>query len=100
MDLEGSGRILEVIGLADRLVGKAAGLAGGDEAGRQAGGERRSEHEPAGFGSDHEVDAAGGGRELGETVDGGREGERVGEEGRDVPEEDPRPGEVGDRADV
>ena len=66
----------------------------------EAAGESRSEHEPAGLGSDHEVDGAGVGRELGETIDGGREGERVGEEGRDVPEEDPRPGEVGDRADV
>ena len=37
VDLEGSRRILEVIGLADRLAGQAAGFAGGDEAGRRGG---------------------------------------------------------------
>jgi hypothetical protein len=98
MDLQRVDSVLERVLRADGLVRQLAGLARRDEAGPQLAGERRAEDEPPRLGGDHQID-----RRIGDQLRQARHGavERPGveQQRRDVLEDDPRPGKVGDVAD-
>lgn len=93
VQLDGRLAVLERVGLAEHLAGQLAGLADREraDAGRGRGG--RGEQEAARLDPGDRVDGSARGHEV---VDHGTQGRAVGEDGRQVAEEDPRLREVGD----
>jgi len=96
--LEGVGAVLQVVGNGDRLAGELPRLADQAEPGRQAAGDGRPEDEPAALGPDDQVDVVAAER-VGQQFDRQGQPRRIGQQRRDVAEQDARLGEVGDVAD-
>jgi hypothetical protein len=95
VDLQLVGAVLEGIGLAEDGAGKLSGLACGHEACAEPIGDGRAHEEPARLGA-HDLGDARLEEVVGDGVDRRREALFVGEQGRDVLEDDPRLGIVGD----
>ena len=95
MDLERVGAILELVAHRDRLARELSGLARGDEAGSELERDRDANHEAAGLRADDLGDARVLER-LGDGLDGAAHRLGIGEERRDVLEDDARLGIIRD----
>ena len=98
VDLDRVGAVFEVVLLGHRGAGKLARLADRDEADTERVGHGGTKDEPSSFDADDSVDSGVMPR-IGERLDGRRKPLRMGEQGRDVLEDDPGLGNVGDVAD-